>query len=112
MPPREERFFLEDIGTAIDRIVHYASRGRDHFMATTETQDAIVRNLEIIGEASKRITPETRAREPKVPWTAITGTRDRLIHGYFALNLELIWKTAKRDLPALREAVGRLLESE
>ena len=88
MPPRDERFFLEDIRTAIDRIAQYASGGRDHFMATTETQDAIIRNLEIIGEASKRLSPETRDRAPEVPWTAIAGTRDRLAHGYFAINLE------------------------
>jgi len=66
LPPRNERFFLEDVHSAIDRIAQYASRGREHFMATTETQDAIVRNLEIIGEASKRISPETRGRAPEI----------------------------------------------
>ena len=104
MPPRNERFFLEDVHSAIDRIAQYASRGREHFMATTETQDAIVRNLEIIGEASKRISPETRGRAPEIPWTAIARTRDRLAHGYFAVNLDL---SSKRRNKICRRFVRR-----
>ena len=64
----------------------------------------------IIGEASKRLSSETRARAPQVPWAAIAGTRDRLIHGYFTVNLELIWRTVQRDLPVLRASIERLLE--
>ncbi|MGH2752545.1 MAG: HepT-like ribonuclease domain-containing protein [Actinomycetota bacterium] len=112
MPLRDERFFLEDIRTAIDRIASYASPGRDHFMSSNETQDAVVRNLEIIGEASKRLSADTQARAPEVPWTAIAGTRDRLIHGYFAVNLELVWQTTERDMPTLRRAVEMMLEEE
>lgn len=67
MPPRDERFLLEDIRPPIDRITNYASRGRNHFMATSETQDAIVRNLEIIGEASKRLAATPEHGRPKCP---------------------------------------------
>lgn len=65
MQPRDERYFLEDILTAIDRIAEYTAPGQDQFWTSTETQDAIVRNLEIIGEASKRLSSETRARAPR-----------------------------------------------
>lgn len=68
---------------------------------------ATVRLLEILGEAAKNVSSETRARHPDVPWKQITGTRDRLIHGYFDVDLEVVWTIVVNDLPAL---IDRLRE--
>lgn len=78
---RNERLYLIDAREAIDKALTYAAGGREVFFAETIVQDAVIRNLEIIGEAVKNLTPATRARHPDVPWAEIAGMRDRLIHG-------------------------------
>ena len=74
-------------------------------------QDAIVRKLEIIGEAVKQLSAETRARRPEIPWKQIAGMRDRLTHACFGVDLNLVWRVVERDLPALDAAVAVLLET-
>ena len=108
---KDDRAYLEHIRDALERIVEYAAGGRDAFFADAKTQDAIVRNLEIIGEAAKRVSSETRGRAPDVPWKAVAGMRDKLIHDYFGINLEIVWRVVERDVPVLRENVRRLLAS-
>lgn len=71
-------------------------------------QDAIIRKLEIIGEAVKQLSAETRARRPKIPWKQIAGMRDRLTHAYFGVDLGLVWRVIERDLPELETAVAVL----
>lgn len=72
-------------------------------------QDAVLRTLEIIGEAVKKISDETRQRRPEIPWKRIAGLCDRLVHGYFGVDLALVWVVVDRDLSALSEAVEALL---
>jgi uncharacterized protein with HEPN domain len=72
-------------------------------------QDAVVRNLEIIGEAVKHLLPTTRAKRADIPWTAIAGMRDRLIHDYFHVDLNIAWDVIQNDLVPLREALADLL---
>ena len=69
-----------------------------------------MRRLEIIGEATKRLTPEVRNRDAQIPWREIAGMRDILIHEYFAVDLELVWKTIKRDVPKLVKRIKLLLD--
>jgi uncharacterized protein with HEPN domain len=109
-PARAERLYLSDARDAIDRIITYTADGHAGFVADPKTQDAVVRNLEIIGEAVKHVTPETRAKRPEVPWTAIAGMRDRLIHDYFRVDLNIAWDVVTNDLAPLRDALTALLD--
>jgi uncharacterized protein with HEPN domain len=72
-------------------------------------QDAVVRNLEIIGEAARAITEATRGAHPEIPWKKIVGTRDRVIHGYFRVDLDIIWEVVSTELSALRRQISALL---
>ena len=73
-------------------------------------QDATLRKLEIIGQAVKNLSDETRSREPEIPWKQIAGMRDKVIHDYFGVNLEVVWAAVEKELPKLEQAIGRLLQ--
>lgn len=75
-------------------------------------QDAVIRNLEIIGEATKKISLESRDAQPGIPWNSIAGMRDVLIHRYFGVDLDAVWQVVAQHLPELSEAVEQLLSSE
>jgi uncharacterized protein with HEPN domain len=104
-----DRLFLGHVLGAIDDIRSFTAEGRPGFMRDRKTQSAVVRQLEIIGEAVKQLSSETTARAPDVPWRLIAGTRDRLIHAYFAVNLDAVWAMVEQDLPPLRNQVEQLL---
>ncbi|HFE52539.1 MAG TPA: DUF86 domain-containing protein, partial [Bacteroidetes bacterium] len=72
-------------------------------------QDAVVRQLEIIGEATRHLSKEFRSAHPAIPWSEIAGMRDKLVHDYFGVDLEIVWETAFRDVPALREKLLAIL---
>ena len=101
--------FLSHILGAIDDIGQFTAEGQTAFMSDRKTQSAVVRQLEIIGEAVKQLSSETTARAPAVPWRLIAGTRDRLIHAYFSVNLDAGWAMVEQDLPPLRRQVEQLL---
>ena len=110
---RTESAYLRHILDAILKVELYL-QGLDEaaFMADSRTQDAVARQLEIIGEATKRISGDVRSRSPDTPWQDIAGMRNKLIHDYFSIDLRRVWNTAKRDLPPLKAAVVHLLEGE
>ena len=70
---------------------------------------AVIRALDVIGEASKRVAPALRKGRPEIPWRGMAGMRDKVIHGYFGVDAALVWRTVKDDLPRVREAVRSLL---
>ena len=86
----------------------------DEFVNDGKTVDAVIRNFEIIGEATKHITLAVRKEYPKVPWRDTAGMRDRLIHGYFGIQLDVVWKTVKERLPVVQpllvEALAKMNE--
>jgi uncharacterized protein with HEPN domain len=106
---KDDRVYLLHIQEAVIRIREYSAGGMDAFRRDFKTQDAVIRNLEIIGEAVKNLSESTKAARPEIPWKQIGGMRDKLIHHYFGVNLDLVWDTLMRDLPRLDVAVGELL---
>ena len=99
--------YLGHMADSIAAIERYISAGRDAFMAQSIVQDAVVRNFEIIGEAAGRLSPETRNRSA-LPWSRIVAFRNRLIHAYWSVDLQLVWNVIEHELPALKTEVHRL----
>ena len=98
---KDERVYLGHIRDAINDIEQYTSAGRDAFMAERMRQDAVIRKLEIIGEAVKQLSNATKESRPEIPWKQIAGMRDHLSHDYFGVDLALVWRVVERDLPGL-----------
>jgi len=112
MSNRDDRFYLLHILDAIEQIEEYvADCDEARFLSTRLVQDGVIRQFEIIGEATKNLAPETRAAAADIPWKDIAGMRDKLIHQYFGVDLPSVWLTFKEDLPVLKAAVIRLLGS-
>jgi uncharacterized protein with HEPN domain len=82
------------------------------FQADEKTAYAVVRAPEIVGEATKRVPQEVRDRYPQVPWRSMSGIRDKLIHDYISVNLEVVWKTVREDLPGLLSGIAIVLDQE
>lgn len=106
-----DRAYLQHILDSIARIEAYTAVGREVFMSTTHWQDAVIRQLEIIGEASKRLSSELRDSHPEVPWRRISGLRDVLIHDYMGVDLEVVWGIVEHRIPELKATVVKLLET-
>ncbi len=107
---KDERVYLLHAIEAIDSIQSYTRDGREAFFADRKTQDAVIRNIEIIGQAVKGISDRTRTLEPAVEWRRIAGMRDKLIHEYFGVDLNLVWDVVERELPILRTQLAALSE--
>ena len=106
---KDDRIYLQHIHDAISRIVSYTTGGRDAFLASPQAQDAVIRNLEIIGEAVKHLSAELRQRHPDIPWKRIAGMRDEMIHEYFGVDLTIVWNVVEQHIPPLRQMVDSLL---
>jgi uncharacterized protein with HEPN domain len=105
---KDEQAYLLHAIEAVDAIQRYTVDGREAFFSDGKTQDAVIRNIEILGQAVKGISDDTRALEPAVPWRKIAGMRDKLIHEYFGVDLALVWDVVEDELPALRPQLERL----
>lgn len=110
---RELRLFLEDIQESIERIEEYTGGlTESEFTKRLETQDAVIRRLEIIGEAVKHLPEEIKDQNPKIPWSQIAGMRNLVADEYFEVKTERIWETIQNDLPSLKRVVRQLLDQE
>lgn len=104
-----DKLYLQHVLDAIGKIERYIQVGFGEFMAESHWQDAVIRQLEIIGEAVKRISPESLGLRPEIPWRRIAGMRDVLIHNYMGVDLAAVWEVTQQELSHLRQAVEELL---
>ncbi|MFX0097854.1 MAG: DUF86 domain-containing protein [Candidatus Hodarchaeota archaeon] len=110
---RNIMLFFTDMIEAIDNIMTYTlNMDYDEFMKDRKTKDAVVRNLEVIGEAVKNLPKETRKKYSEVNWKAVSGMRDKLIHEYFGVSYQIVWETIKTDLPLFASQIKIIMQNE
>jgi len=110
MSVHDDKVYLRHILDAIERIERYVQGvEQEEFEAEELLQDGVIRQLEIIGEAARRVSSDLKALYSEVPWRDIVDMRNKLIHDYFGVDVELVWMTAKRDVPALKQTVCEML---
>ena len=113
MSERADVEFLADTKEAVLRINAYTQDlSYEQFLEDKKTQDAVVRNLEIIGEAAKNISEELKKKYPQIRWKELAGVRDKLIHHYFGVNFDIVWNIVKQELPELLSQLEEILKNE
>lgn len=108
MRPRDPLLFLAHIDTAVGRILDYIAGGEAELKSSTLIQDAVVRQLEIIGEAVRNLDDQLLSQEASIPWSKVVRMCHILVHGYYQVDSGVVWDTASSDLVDLRAAVQRL----
>lgn len=110
MMKRSYRMFLEDILGSIDKIGKYVRRlDYEDFIQDDKTLDAVIRNLEIIGEASKKIPIGIRNKHSEIPWKRMAGLRNIITHEYFGIDFKIVWQIVKKNLPEVKPLIRRML---
>jgi uncharacterized protein with HEPN domain len=106
---KDDSAYLKHLIDAANQIEEYI-KGKSYqdYLAARMMQDAIIRQIEIIGEATKMISKETKEKNKKIPWKDMAGMRDKLIHGYFGVDLVAVWDTAQKDIPILKEQISKI----
>ena len=111
MNNKDNSVYLKHVMDAINRIEEYTNNiSEKRFMDKNIMQAAIIREIEIIGEATKMLGQEFKDNHQSIPWKKIAGMRDKLIHGYFGVDLNAVWKTVKEDIPQLKKEIKELIE--
>ena len=110
---RREELYLRDILEAADHIAEFiAVSGLSGFQESELVPSAVTQKLALIGEAAARVSDELKVRRPEVPWPKIVGLRNILVHAYFGIDWDVVWRAASRRTPELREQVARILAEE
>ena len=112
MSKRGDREFILDMLSACERILEYTENlSYEDFCSKQMVVDAVVRNIEILGEATKNVSDELKNKHPEIEWQEIVRTRDKIIHFYFGVNLSIIWDIIKNDIPNLYEEIEKIMET-
>ena len=106
---KDDRLYLHHMLERCQRITRFIGPGRETFMASDELQDAVIRNVEVIGEAAKRVSSESRVRMPGLDWKSICGMRDVLIHDYIGVDPDEVWNVASFRIPELQAVLEQFL---
>ena len=106
---KDPRVYLAHILECIQKIERFTQGGKERFLQDELIQDAVLRNFEVIGEAAKRLDEAYRATHPEIPWRAIAGLRDVLIHQYEGVDRNKVWAIVEKDLPGLKQSIASLL---
>jgi uncharacterized protein with HEPN domain len=106
---KSDSVYLHHILDAIKRIEEYTEKiDHERFINTNLLQDGVIRQIQIIGEAAKRLSPKITNKYKDIPWKDITGMRDKLVHDYFGVDVEAVWKTVKNDIPFLKNQINNI----
>lgn len=109
---RDYRLYLKDILEAMGSIEKFVEdMSFEEFRGDDKTVSAVLRKFEIIGEATKKISPEIRKEHPEIPWKKMAGMKDRLIHFYFGVDYNLVWETIKKKIPEVKPLIRKILKS-
>lgn len=107
---RDIGLYLDDILESIEKIEEYTQDlSEERFSRDTQTQDAVLRRLAVIGEAVKHLPKDVREKHKQIPWRQIAGARDIFVHEYFGVGIERVWKTIQEDLPELKRVIEGLV---
>lgn len=106
---KDDKLYLIHIWECIQRIESYSTEGKGAFHASNMMQDAIIRNFEIIGEATKHLSPDLRQSHPEIQWRGLAGFRDVLIHNYMGVDLYEIWNIIENELPQIKSSLEPIM---
>lgn len=111
MSDRDVSLYIKDMLESMERAENFVEGMEyDDFSKDEKTSFAVIRCIEVMGEAAKRIPETTRKKYPEIPWKSIAGMRDKVIHFYFGVNLEKVWLVVKEDLPKIKPKIRKILE--
>lgn len=106
---KSDKTYLIHILECIENIENYTKEGKGKFIESTLIQDAVIRNLEIVGEASKKISIDTKNIYSELSWREMAGLRDVLIHDYFGVDIKIVWNVVEKELPKVKKGVEEIL---
>ena len=106
---RDDVAYLQHILQCIRKIEEDVKGGRDHFFVSHTTSDAVIRNLQVLAESTKRLSHDLKSAHPEIEWANIAGLRNVLVHAYFDVDLDVVWGIVKSDLPTLKRTVVAML---
>ncbi len=106
---KSDKLYLVHIAESIRRVEIFTAEGEKAFFADIRTQDAVLRNLQVLSESTKRLSPEVTARFPHIDWKGIAGFRNVLVHDYLGLRLDRVWEVIRNEIPPLKAVIDELL---
>ena len=107
---KDDRLYLLHIVACIARVELYVVHGQETFMESSLIQDAVIRNLQVLGESARRLSEETKARRPEVDWRGIIGFRNVAVHDYLEITLARVWEVVEHQLPILKDQIETILQ--